>query len=165
MTQRSGDHTPVLKVELKRVTVPELVSADPVLAASPAVKLLGVPLLSQGTLRRFADRSVLMQQGEEGDSLFVVLVGEVRVLARRDHDSVELGVAQRGDVVGVSEARAGGARRCSVVAQGQVDVVELPRALLLSGATLPPALDAFLSHEERRRAQALDEMSDFLNRW
>lgn len=165
MSQRFGDNTPVVKVELKRMSVSELVSGDAVLASAPVVKLLGVPLLAKGTLRRYPDKVVLMQQGEEGDSLFVVMAGDVRLFARRDRDSVELGLVHRGDVIGAGEARTGGGRRCSAVAQGQVDVVELPRALLAPGGTLTPALATFLEQLERRRNAALDEMSDFLNRW
>jgi CRP-like cAMP-binding protein len=166
VSQRFGDNTPVVKLELKRADAAELLAADPVLAAAPLVKLLTAAMLEKATLRRFPDKVVLMQQSEPGQSLFFVMKGDVRLFARRDRDSAELGIARRGEVVGEGEVLDGaGARHCSAIAQGQVDVLELPREALLVNGVLPPALIAVLKDVHSTRTKALDEMSDFLNRW
>lgn len=170
MNQRSGDgSTPVVKVELKRADPAEVILSRRELAAAPFVRALGVAapaVLKQGTLRRFADKAVLLQQGEASQSLFFVLSGDVRLFARRDRDNAELGVAHAGEVAGEGEVLAGaGGCRCSAVAQGPVDVLELPRAALLQDGKLPPGLAALLQDVQARRTKALDEMSDFLNRW
>ncbi len=164
-----SDNTPVVKVELKRADAVELVARNPALSQAPLMKALGAaakPLLASGVLRRYPDKVVLMQQGETGLTLFFVLAGDVRLFARRDTDSAELGVAHPGDVLGESEVLSGEGRcRCSAVAQGQVDVLELPREALLIDGKLPPRLAALLEAVKKGRMKALDEMSDFLNRW
>ena len=164
-----SSQTPVVKVELKRADAAELVAANPVLSSSPLMKALGparATVLAGSVLRRYQDKLVLTQQGEEGTSLFFVMKGDVRIFARRDSDSAELGVVHAGEVLGEGEVLAGeGGRRCSAVAQGQVDVLELPRAALLVGGKLPPVVVAMLEAVKKERMKALDEMSDFLNRW
>lgn len=169
MSQRFGDNTPVVKLDLKRAEPAELIAADPVLAGSPFVKALGAALArvsAKAVLRRFPDKVVLMQQGDVGHSLFLVMKGDVRLFARKAADSVELGVAHRGEVLGEGEVLDGSnVRAASAVAQGQVDVVELPRDVLLEGGALVPAVKAVLEQVRARRRLALDEMTDFLNRW
>lgn len=169
MSQRAGENTPVVKVELKRADASELIASNSALSGSPLVRSLGVrtkTVFTNAVIRRFPDKAVLMQQGEEGMALFFVLAGDVRLFARRDTDSAELGVAHEGDVLGESEVLAGaGGRRCSAVAQGQVDVVELPRVGLLIDGKVPAALAGLLEAVKQGRLKALDEMSDFLNRW
>lgn len=164
-----SDNRPVVKVELKRADAVELIASKPELSGAPLMKALGPgakELLASAVLRRFPDKVVLMQQGEEGVSLFFVLAGDVRLFARRDTDSAELGVVHQGEVLGEVEVLSGeGKRRCSAVAQGQVDVLELPRAVLLIDGKLPPRLLTLLEAVKKGRMKALDEMSDFLNRW
>ncbi len=169
MSHRSGDHTPIVKVELKRADAAELIASNLALSGAPLVKALGAAskrVLTNAVIRRFSDKAVLMQQGEAGLSLFFVLAGDVRLFARRDTDSAELGVVHAGAVLGEAEVLAGeGGRRCSAVAQSQVDVVELPRAALLIDGKLSAALVGVLEEVKKGRMKALDEMSDFLNRW
>lgn len=162
-----SDSVPVVKVELKRANALELIAANPDLAGAPLIKALGKSsrALTGAVIRRFSDKAVLMQQGEAERSLFFVLAGDVRLFARRDTDSAELGVAHVGDVLGEGEVLTEGKRRCSAVAQGQVDVLELPHAALLVDGKLQPALVTMLEAVKKRRMKALDEMSDFLNRW
>ncbi len=166
MSHRFGETTPVVKVELKRADVSELIAQDPLLSSSPLVTLLAAPVLAKGTLRRYPDKVVLVQQADRGQSLFLVMAGAVRLFGRRDRDSAELGIAHRGEVVGEGEALEGDdARRCTAIAQGQVDVLELPREVLLVDGVVPPGLRALLKDVHGRRMKALDEMTDFLNRW
>jgi CRP-like cAMP-binding protein len=159
----------VVKVELKRADAAELIASHPELAGSPLMKALAAARLALppgAVIRRFPDKVVLMQQGDAGQSLFFVLSGDVRLFARRDTDSAELGVAHAGEVLGESEVLLGeGGRRCSAVAQGQAEVVELARAALLVNGKLPAPLAAMLAEVQKGRMKALDEMSDFLNRW
>ncbi|MFO0597058.1 MAG: cyclic nucleotide-binding domain-containing protein [Myxococcaceae bacterium] len=161
----SEESKSISKVDLKRLDLAEVVMKDPVIAAAPIVKLLGRAPFSQSRLRRFSDKAVLMQQHDPGDSLFLVMAGEVRLLARKDKDTAELGTVHRGEVLGEGEAMHGGNRRCSAVAQGQVDVVEIPRSALLQGGALSPAMSKLLADVHAQRTKALDEMHDFLNRW
>lgn len=165
MNDRPGSSTAVTKVELKRADPAEVILKDSYLASTPAVKALG-SAVSKGTLKRIADKVVVLQQGEPGTSLFFVIAGEVRLFARKDRDSAELGVARRGEVLGEGEVLDGApTRKCSAVAQGPIEVIELPREALLTGGRLSPALETLLRQVHQHRMKALDEMSDFLNRW
>lgn len=170
MSSRFGDNTPVVKLDLKRAEAAELIAADPLLAGSPFARALGPAALQRvsgkAVIRRFPDKVVLMQQGDAGQSLFFVLKGDVRLFARKAADAVELGHAHRGEVLGEGEVLDGSnARAMSAVAQGQVDVVELPRDVLLEHGALAPAVKTLLEQVRAKRREALDEMTDFLNRW
>ncbi|MFT3707302.1 MAG: cyclic nucleotide-binding domain-containing protein [Archangium sp.] len=163
---KKADDSGSVKIELKRAEIGDLLAKDAALASAPVVKLLGVPTLSKGQLRRFPDQAVLFQQGDAGDSLFIVISGEVRLFARKDRDSVELGHVHKGEVFAEGSVLEGGGRKKSAVAQGQVDVLELPRSAVLTPAgTVFPVLATLLKDVHQRRMKALDEMNDFLNRW
>lgn len=161
---------PVVKVELLRPDVTGRVETDPVLSGTTLVKTLGPrwrDVLKQGHAKRAIDRAVLFQQGDPGTSLLFVLSGHVRLFARKDADTVELGLAHVGDVVGEGEALSGkGPRAMSAVASGLVEVLELERAPLFSlGQPIGRALEQWLSGLSATRRKALDEMTDFMNRW
>lgn len=163
-----SDQVPVVKVKLERANAAELIASKPELSGSHFIKALGPAakaLVASAVMRRFQDKAVLMQQGDGARSLFFVLAGDVRLFARRDTDSVELGIAHAGDVLGESSVLSDEPRRFSAVALGQVDVLELPREALLVSGKLPPALSTMLEGVKKHRMKALDEMSDFLNRW
>lgn len=159
---------PVVKVALQRADVAALLKADPELAAAPVVRalLLRPEVLATAVLRRFQDGAVVWQQGDEGQSLGLVMKGQAQLAARRDTDRADLGAAVKGDVVGESEVLNNAPQRSlSVIARGPVEVLEVPRdALLLHGA-VPGPLAKELERVQAARARALDDMSDFLNRW
>lgn len=169
MSERFGDNTPVVKVELKRADAFELVKSDKVLAGCRVVTAMGSTLqavLSKAIVRRYPDKVVIFQQGEAGSGLYLVLSGEVRLFARKHTDAVELGVVRKGDVLGEAEVLSGDTlRKSSAVAQGPVDLAELPREALLVSGKLTHNLAEALKAIHEARAQALDEMTDFLNRW
>jgi CRP-like cAMP-binding protein len=159
---------PLVKVALQRSDVGELLKGDPELFAAPMVKaLLMVPeALKTAVLRRFQPAAVLWSQGDEGQSLMLVLKGSVQLLSRRDTESAELAVVNKGDVLGESEVLSGRTRRgASVLSMNTVEVLELPRETLLSFGALPKPLAKELERVQAGRARALDDMSDFLNRW
>ena len=162
--------TPVVKVELQRADVTGRISREPRLADSVLVKTLGTDwesVLRAGQAKRAAARAVIFQQGDAGETLLFVLSGTVRLFARKATDTVELGIAHAGDVVGEAEALAGQGRRAmSAVANEIVEFVELPRAALFgAGPKTTQALEKWLKALQAERLKALDEMTDFLNRW
>jgi CRP-like cAMP-binding protein len=157
------------KVVLKRADIGEIVRGDEVLRAAPFVKAMGATsdaLLKKGLARRYPDRAVLFQQGEEGNSLFMVLRGEVRLSGRKGSDVVELGVALRGEVFGESEVLSGARMRAnSAVAQGDLEIAEFPREALLEHGEVVRGMAEFLRPIQEARLTALSEMTDFMNRW
>ncbi len=163
------EYTPVLRVDLKRADAAEIALTDVELKDCPFVKALGgraMDVLKQGVARRYHDRVVIFHTGDDGGSLFFVLNGEVRLFARKEADGVELKPVRRGGVIGEAEVLAGsGKRAASAVAHGNVDLVELPRALLAPDGQLLPTVKSYLETVRAERAKALDELADFLNRW
>jgi CRP-like cAMP-binding protein len=161
--------TPVVKVELKRADAAELVKQDRLLAGSELARALKDSrdaVLGQAVVRRYPDRMVVFQQNDSGDSLFLVLEGEVRLMGRKQADGVELGMASKGQLLGEGEALEGAAlRSTSAVAHGVADLAEIPRTALLTEGRLPPAVRACLERVRQERASKLDEMTAFLDRW
>lgn len=165
------DHfTPITRLELKRVEVAELVKEDRVLSGCSLLQSLGdedrARLLALAIGRRFSDGKAIYQTGDAGDSLFLVLQGDVRLQELKGSDRVELGLVHRGDffgeaeVLGTTGARGGGA-----VAVGEVAVVELSKKLLQDLARKNPRLMSLLADVRDGRKSKGDEMEDFLKRW
>lgn len=156
-------------MELKRADAAELVKRDSVLCSSDVIQAMGGradEVLGQGVVRRYADGVIVFQKGEEGDSLFLVLAGEVRLIARKGSDSVEIETVNKGGVFGEGEVLKGAVvRGASALANGAADLVELPREALLVGGRMPSPLRGALEGLHRNRQKTLDEMTDFLNRW
>lgn len=169
MRNRPFDSAAVVRVELKRADAAELVKQDALLCSADVIQAMGDradEVLGKGVVRRYADRVIVFQKGEEGDSLFLVLAGEVRLIARKGSDSVEIETVNKGGILGEGEALKGAVvRGASALANGAVDLVELPREALLVGGRMPPLLRGALEGVHRSRQKTLDEMTDFLNRW
>ncbi len=168
----AGNDTPsqVARIGLKRMGVTEFVLRDAVLRGSGLLKGLDNPvaeqLLAQAVGRRFQDGAILFQQGESGQSLFLVLAGEACIQAVRGGQSVEVATVRKGDVLGEAEWVTKAQQRTqSAVARGVVDVAEVPVAALDEAARAAPALADWLRALHAQRQSAGDEMSDFLNRW
>jgi CRP/FNR family transcriptional regulator, cyclic AMP receptor protein len=159
----------VVKVALKRADLWEIIQNDAILKTSAFVVSLlnkAEPLLRTATARRYPDRAILYQQGDQGNALYFVLKGDVRLSARQGNDLVDLGTAARGDVFGETEVLSGSALRTSAaVAHGDVDVAEIPRDALLDKGLLLKQLGALLRPLQDARKNALSDMADFMNRW
>lgn len=119
-------------------------ASDPPQAAHvPCVPLLSrldedafLAVLGKLHLRRFADEEVIIREGERGESFFMIADGEV--LVRRDIDDEDGGVTlahlHRGAVFGELSLISDEPRQASVVARGDVDVLELRRSDLIVAA-------------------------------
>jgi branched-chain amino acid transport system substrate-binding protein len=81
-------------------------------------------LLPHFTLQEFADGEAIVQQGEQGDSLFVIVFGAVRVM-RRQQDGVSIDVAtlRHGECFGEVALLTGEPRTADVLASGDQTVV------------------------------------------
>jgi cAMP-dependent protein kinase regulator len=109
----------------------------------PALPLLShldesgfITVLGKMRLRRFADEEVIIREGERGESFFLVADGEV--LVKRDIDDEDGGSTlahlHRGSVFGEMSLISDDPRQASVIAKGDVDVLELRRSDLIVAA-------------------------------
>lgn len=90
-------------------------------------------------LRRFVDGEVIVRQGERGESFFLLADGDV--LVKRDVDDDDGGVTlarlRRGSVFGELALISDEPRHASVVARGDVDVLEVRCSdLIVASATI-----------------------------
>lgn len=140
------------------------------MTASPPGVLDGIPLFDrftpderQSVARRglvldVPAGSVLMQQDDEGDALYVVLEGVVRVL-RRDAIGVpvEIGLRRAGDCFGEMALIDGGPRSATVVTQTACRLFKLERAVFLDVVSPSPLMLAKLLHELSRKIRDVSE--------
>ena len=163
------DSTPLVRVGLKRIAVAELVAGDPLLHNSRLLAGLNAaaraPLFEAGRVRRFAHQALLFEQGHGGGQLLMVARGQVRLVARHQKESVELGAVHKGDIIGEGELLGDAAPAFSAVADGEVDAIEFPRASIQKLLKNHPAMRAYLAGLRDARRAALDEMASFLGRW
>lgn len=156
----------VIKLELKRVDLQEWIKIDEMLGLAPLFKALGPAstslLLSKATTRRVQDGQPVFQEGTEGQSLFLVLRGEV-MLGR---GAVEICTARKGDFFGEGEVLGPETKRSySATARGQADLAEFAYADIYALSQKHFEVYGLLRETRDGRAKANDELSDFLDRW
>lgn len=160
---------PVVKVGLKRLNLDERIRSDPTLEAAAAVRALGSSLcdfLAQAQGRRFPAAARVFLEGDAGDSLYLLLKGEVRLSTQSGKDVLDVAHVQKGEVLGEREALGQGTTRVTTATTlGEIELVEIPAAALQSLLLQAPAFREHLKEVAERRAAAALEMADFLNRW
>jgi len=103
----------------------------------------------------YADREVIVRQGEPGRSMFVLLEGAARVTAEPGHHEVaRLGP---GACFGEMSLLTGDARSATVSATGDCRVIEITDDMLRALAEAKPAIVDQLGELAFRRRQELDE--------
>ena len=104
-------------------------------------------------LRRFADEEVIIREGERGESFFIVADGDV--LVKRDIEDEDGGITlahlHRGAVFGEMALIADDPRQASVIAQGDVEVLEMRRSDLIVAAAHVEGVSEALKSFTRER--------------
>lgn len=111
-----------------------------------------IRVLEKLRLRRYADEESIVRQGARGDSFFIVADGDVHV--KRDmeeSDGVTLAHLHRGAVFGEMALISDEPRSASVVAQGEVDVLEMKRSDLIVAASQLAGVTTALKQFTRER--------------
>lgn len=148
-------------------------NGPPAAARVPAVPLLSrldedgfLAVLGKLHLRRFADEEVIIREGERGESFFMIADGEV--LVKRDIDEDDGGVTlahlHRGSVFGELSLISDEPRQASVVARGDVDVLELRRSdLIVASANAEGVIDALKAFTRERFLRNLTATHPFFS--
>ena len=123
-------------------------------------------LSERGRLRAFEAGEVLMRQGEDADSMYVILSGRVRVERDAPGQSGPALLAELGanDVVGEIGVLDGGARTATVTAMEPTRTLELHRTLLAVVLIQYPDVATELLRTLSRRLRSTDEILDTLAR-
>ena len=84
-------------------------------------------LLESGYVRGFGDGDVLMRQGDQGDEMWLILRGKVRVETKTPGANVQLAELGRGACVGEVSLISNQPRTATVTALGEMDAVGFAR--------------------------------------
>lgn len=157
---------PVVRLELKRVDLKELVRIDDLLGSAPLFRAVGPDgmrrLIEKAVPRRLTHGQAVYRQGEKGNSLFLVLRGEVSL----GDDAAEVATVRKGEFFGEGEVLDQKAlRACSAIAVGAADVAELPATALVPLVQRHVELFSLLRETHDARAKANTELDEFLKRW
>jgi CRP-like cAMP-binding protein len=108
-------------------------------------------LVAAGEVRTLAPGTLLVREGEAGESLFVIESGEVRVLKRLAGRPPEIARLGAGAIVGEIAVMTDRRRHASVEAINEVRVIEIPRAAIAAAAEEHPVLAELLDNLVRER--------------
>ncbi|GAB4485340.1 MAG: hypothetical protein OHK006_11240 [Thermodesulfovibrionales bacterium] len=108
-------------------------------------------------VRAYDDGRTVIQEGDSGDSMYIIRAGNARVIAHLLGRELELGVLGVNDLFGEVSFLSGRPRTASVVASGPLEVYELGRPELEELIALNPSILANL--EEFRQSRARETIS------
>jgi CRP-like cAMP-binding protein len=99
----------------------------------------------------FGTNEAIIRQGENGDSMFIVVEGELKVLAARDGQTKHISTMSAGDCFGEMSLLTGEKRSATVVASTDCQLVEIDKAAIAQSLKESPNLLAQLSELLARR--------------
>ena len=85
------------------------------------------PIAAIATEHSFADGATIAEQGESGDEMYVIALGEVAVVARAEGIDRTLAVRSTGEVIGEMAVITSRPRMASLVARGDVRLLTIAR--------------------------------------
>ncbi|MEW6162714.1 MAG: cyclic nucleotide-binding domain-containing protein [Nitrospirota bacterium] len=87
-------------------------------------------IIEKAEIKSFSDSEKVIEEGDSGDSLFIVKSGQARVISHILGKKIELATLSEGDVFGEIAFLTGRPRTASVIAKGPLVVIEIRRQLL-----------------------------------
>jgi small-conductance mechanosensitive channel/CRP-like cAMP-binding protein len=108
-------------------------------------------LLPRGRAVHFGRDEKLIQQGDDGDSMFVLVDGQATVVVERNNAPTPVAFLRSGDCFGEMSLLTGERRNATVIAQTDCEVVEIGKAVLAKSLKANPTLLAQLSELLARR--------------
>jgi CRP/FNR family transcriptional regulator, cyclic AMP receptor protein len=112
------------------------------------------PLAMRGDLRRYRKGTLLIQEGDQGDTLFIILAGHLRVFSIGEHDrEITYGIYGPGEYLGEMSLD-GGVRSASVITLEPSQCAVVTRRSLEQHIAAEPAFAFDLLAKVIRRARA-----------
>ncbi len=149
-TAPAAEATAEEKLEKKELEASSLFSAFPAEALED--------ILESTSLRSFQEGDIIVTEGEEGRSLFLVVSGEVKVFTRgQKGDHIQLAELGPGDFFGEVSMLTGVPRTATITARSQVNLIELTRESVDRIAADHPKVKEVLETFYQSRAQATVE--------
>jgi len=104
----------------------------------------------------YADGEVIFREGDQGDALYVVQSGYVRVVSIQPSGrEIEIAVAGTGEVFGITSLFSDSIRSASAVAFGQCSVLKLERGKIMKAINNDHSLVFFILKSISLRARKL----------
>jgi len=79
------------------------------------------------SLKSFSSRDKVIEEGDSGDSLYIIKSGQAKVIAHLFGKEIELATLETGDIFGEVGFLTGRPRTASVIAEGPLEVYEISR--------------------------------------
>ncbi|MBI5075372.1 MAG: cyclic nucleotide-binding domain-containing protein [Nitrospirae bacterium] len=86
-----------------------------------------ISFMNDLTVRKYQDKQHVIEEGDSGDSMFIIRSGRTRVVAHMLGRELELAVLGEGDIFGEVGFLTGRPRTAAVIADGAVEVHEISR--------------------------------------
>jgi hypothetical protein len=121
--------TPDIPAEKQELMVPLSDGRDSIIPEvfSPLPGDMVRSFMNELSRRTFTDAQCVIEEGESGDSLYIIRSGRAKVVAHLLGRRVELAVLGNGDVFGEMGFLTGRPRTASVIADGLLEVYEITR--------------------------------------
>jgi small-conductance mechanosensitive channel/CRP-like cAMP-binding protein len=113
-------------------------------------------LLSRGELHHFGRSEKLIEQGKDGESMFILIRGLADVLVNRNGEAIRVGTLRSGECFGEVSLLTGEKRTATVVAQTDCEVVEIDKSIMAEFLQNKPDLLQKLSELLARRKLETD---------
>ena len=97
-------------------------------------------LLPRGQLSSFGRGEKLIEQGDDGESMFILVKGEANVVMRRNGFETHVASLKAGDCFGEMSLLSGEKRSASVLAKSDCEVVEIGKPILANSLKENPEL-------------------------
>jgi CRP/FNR family cyclic AMP-dependent transcriptional regulator len=114
-------------------------------------------MISNDLGKRYEDGEIIIRQGETGDSLYVILEGQVEVIVLQESGVRRLSVLGEGEFFGEMEIFDASARSATIRAMGPAQILTVDKKTLLLRLQEDPALALHflqsLSGRLRRRGE------------
>lgn len=134
-TVRAAMAKPVSAPDELRIQEREEVEVHPFSKGLPAIFSFlkeeeALAILRKGEVRYFHDGQKVIEEGDSGDSIFIIRSGHAKVIAHIMGKEIELATLSEGDVFGEVGFLTGRLRTASVISIGNLEVTELGRVIL-----------------------------------
>ena len=108
---------------------------------------------------KFDDGQVILNEAEEGDSMYIITSGKAKVISVMFGKTLELAMLKQGDFFGEIAFLTGRPRTASVIAMGHTEVMELGRQLMQEVVMVNPmVLDSLTEFYQERVQQTVSKV-------
>jgi small-conductance mechanosensitive channel/CRP-like cAMP-binding protein len=121
-------------------------------------------LLPRGQVTNFGRGETLIEQGANGDSMFILVKGDANVVVRRNGFETHVASLKAGDCFGEMSLLTGEKRSASVIAKSDCEVVEIGKSILANSLKENPELleklSTLLAQRQLENDGAIAAMND-----